>query len=347
MTVETRWLRRSSRASRGTAQRTSTYRPTDWSSSVRDAGYHLAYLAQALAAGDPALFLDYVAWVKVLFSGLGFADTLLAATLQATGAVLRERLPSALAGQAAEYLRAALARLPALPLVLQSYLDEGTPLRPVTGEYLALLLAGRRQAAERLILDRVAGGTDVRDIYLHVFERAQVEIGRLWQMNRLSVAQEHYCTHATREIMAHIEPPASGAEKPVGRLLATSVAGELHDVGIRMVAQFFEWAGWDAYYLGADTPSTSVLQILREQPVDVLAISATIAFHVEAVAELIARVRTELWAGKHGKRMLILVGGHPFKVSPALWRWVGADGWARDAGAAVLEAERLLAAQDG
>jgi methanogenic corrinoid protein MtbC1 len=102
---------------------------------------------------------------------------------------------------------------------------------------------------------------------------------------------------------------------------------------------FFELAGWDVYFLGANMPANSVLQVLAEQPVDVLAISATVTFHVEQVRELIGLVR----AAADGRSPAILVGGYPFSVSPDLWRWVGADGWARDAQAAIAEGERLLA----
>jgi MerR family transcriptional regulator, light-induced transcriptional regulator len=38
----------------------------------------------------------------------------------------------------------------------------------------------------------------------------------------------------------------------------------------------------------------------------------------------------------------ILVGGYPFNISRDLWVQVGADGYAPDAGTAILEAERIL-----
>ncbi|MFL7808677.1 MAG: B12-binding domain-containing protein, partial [Anaerolineae bacterium] len=109
-------------------------------------------------------------------------------------------------------------------------------------------------------------------------------------------------------------------------------------IGVRMVADLFEMAGWDSYYLGANTPGQGVLQALQERQADVLAISATLTMHVGQVRELIERVR----AIEVGRRTAILVGGYPFLLSPELWRRVGADGFAPDAEQAVQVANRLF-----
>jgi methanogenic corrinoid protein MtbC1 len=107
---------------------------------------------------------------------------------------------------------------------------------------------------------------------------------------------------------------------------------------MRMVADFFEMEGWDTYYVGANTPTRSVVQTVMEQGADILGISATMTFHVREVAALIARVRTEPIGGD----VTILVGGYPFNVAPDLWREVGADGHAPDAAEAVEVANRML-----
>lgn len=72
-----------------------------------------------------------------------------------------------------------------------------------------------------------------------------------------------------------------------------------------------------------------------------LAISATMPFHVRAVTGLIAAARARL-----GERLKILAGGYPFNVDPDLWRRIGADGSARDAAEAIALAERLVAERD-
>ena len=85
-----------------------------------------------------------------------------------------------------------------------------------------------------------------------------------------------------------------------------------------MVADFFEMDGWHTRYLGANVPTLSVVQILVQSKATVLAISATITYHIHAVESLIAAVRsTPECCG-----IKILVGGYPFKVAPDLWRKV-------------------------
>ncbi len=306
--------------------------------SVRDVGYHLSYLQEALAVSDPSLFADYVAWLKVLFANLNFSDTVIRVTLECIRDVLLEQLPESVAPSIHEYIRVGLNRLSHAPAVPPSYIIQGGPLADLAEQYLALLLRGERHKASRVILEAVEAGTAVKDIYLDVFQRTQKEVGRLWQMNQVSVAQEHYCTAATQFIMSQLYPYIFSTAR-VGRcFVATCVGGELHEMGVRMVADFFEMDGWDTYYMGANTPTESILQTIAERQVDVLGISATMTFHVSIVADLIKRVR----ASEIGRDVKILVGGYPFNVAPELWHQIGADGSAYDAQQAVDLANSLV-----
>ncbi len=106
-----------------------------------------------------------------------------------------------------------------------------------------------------------------------------------------------------------------------------------------MVADFFEIAGWDTYFCGANTPHVAVVQSVVERKADLLAVSATMGYHLHAVQDLIQLVRAEARCAT----LRVMVGGHPFSVDPALWRTVGADGTAADADAAVTLAGQWLA----
>jgi methanogenic corrinoid protein MtbC1 len=306
--------------------------------SVRDAGYHLGYLAEALEADDPALFSEYLSWVKVLFAGLKFPEQVLPKTLECSRQVLSEQLIGEIRARALQVLNQGLESLADAPTSLPSFISGDTALDELARQYLEALLGGERQTASRLILESVQNGVSVKEIYTRVFQRSQREIGRLWQTNQISVAQEHFCTAATQMVMSQLYPYIFSGERKDHRLVAACVGGELHEIGARMVADFFEMAGWDTYFLGANTPAESIIQTVSERKADLLALSATMTFHVGNVTEIITALREN--GGCAQTR--VLVGGYPFNLSPELWMRVGADGYAPDAESAILEAERVL-----
>lgn len=205
--------------------------------------------------------------------------------------------------------------------------------------YLELLLRADRHAAVSLIRDAVADGVSIRDIYLRVFQPSQHRVGALWQTNVVSVAQEHFCTAVTQLIMSMLYPQIFTSERNGRGLVATCCGGELHEIGVRMVADLFEMEGWDTRYLGANTPVGGVVEAVAEMAPAVVAISASLQSRVPGVAELVAAIR----ASEAGGGVRVLVGGHPFNALPDLWNRVGADGSAPDAESAVRVAENLLA----
>jgi methanogenic corrinoid protein MtbC1 len=310
---------------------------------VRDVGYNLIYLSHAVRANEPSLFVEYLAWLKVLFARLDIPPDELAGSLHCMRDVLAESLPPDEAAVAGFFLGAGLHRFPFMPTSLPSYLDADAPYAPLARRYLVFLLKGERQLAAHLIHDAVAHGTPIRDLYLAVFQPCLREIGRLWQANEISVAQEHFCTAATQNIMAQLYAHIFTTPRCGRRLVAACVGQELHEVGLRMVADLFELAGWDTYYLGANTPADSIVATLAAQRADVLALSATMTFHLGTVAGLIAEVRRSDAQRNLHRPLKIMVGGYPFNVAPDLWRGVGADGYAPDAVSAIDVATQLLA----
>jgi methanogenic corrinoid protein MtbC1 len=71
-----------------------------------------------------------------------------------------------------------------------------------------------------------------------------------------------------------------------------------------------------------------------------LALSVTMTFHLPHAIDLIRRIKDNT----HTLGLPVLIGGGPFNRAPDLWRTVGADGFARDAGEAVEVANNMLSA---
>ena len=305
--------------------------------SLRDSNHHFRYLIEALTESDPTIFANYVAWLKQLFEGLKFPPEALPKMLECTREVLRERLPEEMSSVTQEYIDAAATRIEHESLSQSSFITQDLPLHDLATRYLNALLCGERHLASNMILEAVEKGASIKDIYLYVFQRSQYEIGRLWHLNIASVAQEHYCSAATQLIMSQLYQYIFASEKTGRRLVAACVGGELHEIGIRMVADFFEMDGWDTYYMGANTPTSTIIEAIDSHQPDVLAISASMPFHRKTLKELIATVRDHDTDG----RVKILVGGYALRSSQDLWIKLGADGFADDAQQAVSLANRI------
>ena len=304
---------------------------------VQDVQHNLNYLSQAFAAQSPPLFVSYIEWVKVLFQGLNIPTHELAESLEITSSLLQQQFPESIA-IIREYIELGQQHIATTPEIIPSYIDETKPFSALARQYLDALLRGERAVGSKLILNAVEQGASIKDIYLHIFQPSQYEIGRLWQMNQLSVAQEHYVTAATQLVMSQLYIHMFNVQRNGFRMVAAGVGGELHEIGLRMVADFFEMEGWDTYYLGSNTPASSIIRALIDRKAHVLAVSVTMTFHIPLVADLIEQVR----AVDPDQHIKILTGGYPFNIEPELWRRVGADGYAANAEKAIVNATALM-----
>jgi methanogenic corrinoid protein MtbC1 len=159
-------------------------------------------------------------------------------------------------------------------------------------------------------------------------------VGRQWQLNLITVADEHLATAITQAAMARLYDRLFSAATGDGRLLLAACADtERHEVGLRMLCDILEMEGWDTVFLGATVPVEDLVQMVRDRRPDVVALSASIAPHLPRVREAVRAIRDQV-----AELPLIAVGGRPFVEDPELALRMGADFTAPDAAEA---AERL------
>jgi MerR family transcriptional regulator, light-induced transcriptional regulator len=238
---------------------------------LQDTRFHLSYLADAVGFGRPSIFKDYLGWVAEVLTARGVPLEELSENLRCVCEVLCETLPPASLKLALEVFDVGMAGAAAAG-TRQS--NQPLPADGLAKRYLDFLLRGERQQALELLQDALSSGTGIREIWLRVFQDAQYEVGRLWQSNHISVAQEHYCTAATQSIMSRLYGHIFSAPR-CGRVLMSACApGEIHELGARMVADFFEMEGWDTHHLGANMRATALVDYVAQHRPDLLALSA-------------------------------------------------------------------------
>lgn len=306
----------------------------------KDVAWILSFLAEAVWAEQPVLFEEFVSWLKTFLTSVKVPMKDVAESFE----LIKKRINSECTSEENNRIDPHL--LKGIGILLSDDQKISLPamdnhLSALAQNYLDNLLKGNRNTALSLVMDKVKSGVSVKEMYLQLFQPVQYEIGRLWQTNKISVAQEHYCTGATQLVMSQLYPYLFTGEKKDRKMVTACVSGELHEMGARMVTDFFEMQGWDTYYLGANMPIEGVIRFIGEMKPQCLAISATMTFHISAVEEMIRKIRS---APEVSADLKILVGGYPFKVAENLWKSVGADGFAASATDAVELADKLIAA---
>lgn len=197
------------------------------------------------------------------------------------------------------------------------------------------LLDGDRKSCSAMAIELLEKGVSLSELYINFFQRALVEIGEMWQKNKISVAKEHLCTAIIQSIMMLLYNYVKSESPNGGRVLIACIGKELHEVGARMVSDFFEIDGWEVTYLGANVPGRDIIRTVEEIKPHVLGISCTMTNHIEAVKDLIVSARDIK------ENAIIAVGGYCFNMRPDLYRFVEADFWASNAHETVEIARSL------
>ena len=181
-------------------------------------------------------------------------------------------------------------------------------------DFLQAQLAGDRRRAIQLVINAQASSTfSTHEIRMQVIRAAQEEIGRLWQRNEISIAQEHMATAVSQlalaELFRHEPPPMPNGRK----VIVACVDGELHDFPARLVADELDVAGFDVRFLGASVPLDALLSFIAREDPDLLVISATMAFHADNVRTAVTRIRS-------------IAPGLPIAVGGQVCEWVDSLG---------------------
>lgn len=310
---------------------------------LEDGRYHLRYLCVSLQTQRPSLFHDYAKWAQQLLAAYGIPTDELVEYLALLQQTLLKEFPSSHQHDLIKtYFDSTIRLLRRQPLAVASFLPGETASDALANQFMKLLLEGRRTNAADLILNAVDDGTSIKDIYLSVFQPVQYEVGRLWHRGELTVAQEHFCTAVTQWVMSRLYPQLFTGESGRGRIVAACVAGDLHEVGLRMVTDLLELEGWDTCYVGANTPISAIVDMVARENAQILALSATMAYHLGPLERTIELLRQD----SKFSSVKVMVGGRPFLIEPTLVQAVGANAMAKNAEDALIVAKQLVESSD-
>jgi methanogenic corrinoid protein MtbC1 len=285
-----------------------------------DSCFHIEFLAGAIEAGSPEAFADYSRWTVRMLGARGIG----AHTLGENFARLEKHLSAELVPAECEAVSTFLTlgrKACSEPEQAADESPSGDGLGLTRQVFLAAILGGRRQAALNIVDEALRAGHSHVDIYVNVFTESLHRLGELWELNKISVAQEHMATAITQYAIAAIYPRLVPAEVRRGNMVVTGVAGELHQIGANLVADAMEANGWTVRFLGTNLPHSSIVATIEEISADMLCISTTIVANLPSVVDLVHTVRAKL--NEHVPK--IVLGGAAYRVATQFARDIGAS----------------------
>lgn len=308
----------------------------DQETMLQHALHDVSKLFMAIISHRPALFQKYIEWQRSVFHHRSVPVAVIQQHLEVMERIVLARLEAEHTAIVTPVFAAAYQTLQSIIAPEEPFIRPGSPHADIATGYLADLVAHRAEEAVDRILTAVAEGLPVHSAYLHIIQPVQQEVGRLWQINELSVTEEHYATEASRTLMSRLRGHFSPDTRRDMRVVTACLGGELHDIGARMVNDFLHLGGFETYFTGANTPHHQIIQTIQKTDATVVALSATMTLQVRLALDLIDRIRQEFH-----RDVRVMVGGYAFNQHESLWKDVGADAYASRADEAVRVIESL------
>jgi methanogenic corrinoid protein MtbC1 len=177
-------------------------------------------------------------------------------------------------------------------------------------KFLRNLLLGNRGNCSLIAREYLSKNPNYIEFYELVIKVSLYEVGRLWETNQIGVVTEHLATAITEGILNENFEELISSKRVKRKVIVTCAENEQHQVGAKMVADTFEMAGWDSYFVGASVPASELFRYIDQINPDLIAISLSIYFNLAKLIRLTEKIRTDY------PDLTIIIGGQAFRHLP-------------------------------
>lgn len=200
-----------------------------------------------------------------------------------------------------------------------------------------MVVDGKYKDIEQQVRQAVDAGTDLNRLINDALISAMDIVGKRFAASEIYVPEMLVSATTMKRGLNIIKPLLkSGEHEDRGTIVMGTVKGDLHDIGKNLVSMMMEGAGFKIIDLGVDMKIETLVDTLKEEKADILGLSALLTTTMPEMQKVIEILKRE------GLRdqVKVIVGGAP--IDRAFADKIGADGFGRDAVAAVRLARELM-----
>jgi len=141
----------------------------------------------------------------------------------------------------------------------------------------------------------------------------------------ICIWQEHVRSSIVKTVIENcytyvIEEAKLSLNKNRGKVIVLCPPEEYHDIGARMISDFFTILGYETIFVGSNTPKSDFLRAIEYIKPKYIVISITNYYNLVAAKKTIEGIKQ-----KYRDEFKIIVGGIAFKSNKELYKIIGAD----------------------
>jgi 5-methyltetrahydrofolate--homocysteine methyltransferase len=211
-------------------------------------------------------------------------------------------------------------------------------MEPLIQEIYDGVINGQQNKVSEKVRQALAQGLSPAVILNEGMVAGMAEVGRLFEEGEFYVPEMLIAARAMQTGLAELKPSLIQADyKPIAKVAAGTVKGDLHDIGKNLVCMMLEGASFEILDLGSDVSPERFVEAVRSGGAQIIAMSALLTTTMPGMRTTIEALKA---AGLRDK-VKVMVGGAP--VTEQYAQQIGADGYAPDASRAVALAKTLIA----
>ena len=197
-------------------------------------------------------------------------------------------------------------------------------------QFLSYLDKEDRHGCLKLVLNKISKNEiDIVTLYDKVLAPSLRESFCREKQRQICVWEEHVRTSIIRTVIECCYPyvikerDEKYKSTPKGKVIVVCPTEELHEIGARMVADFFTLCGFDSTFVGANTPQSDILEAIEYVKPVYIAISVSNHYNLIAAHKMVQKIR-EVRAST-GIEFKIIMGGYAFEQNPEMGKQMGSD----------------------
>ena len=201
-------------------------------------------------------------------------------------------------------------------------------------DFVTLLADLQEEEVIKLTKQRLEAGEEALAI-LEDSRKAMAVVGDRFAGGKYFIPELVYSGELLTQIAELVKPhlTQSAESERLGKVVIGTVAGDIHDIGLNIVAFMLDVHGFEVHNLGVDVPPQKFVDKIKETSAPVVGLSGFLTLAFDSMKETVEAVEK---AGLRDKTKVMIGGG---QIDDEVRKYAKADAYGKDAMAAVALAK--------